>query len=84
MNFALFSDSFGFIMRKQHGDIPFFCCYVKEILLSSLCKKKSEKFLENNFVYGQISKILLKFLLNPCDTLKLIFFLNSEFNKLKT
>ena len=57
---------------------------VKEILLSSLYKKKSEKFLEKNFVSRQISQLLSEFLLNPCCILKLKIFLNAEFNKLKT
>ena len=56
VNFAIFSDSFGLIMKKYHGDIQFFSCYVKEILLSLLCKIRN--FLEKNFVYGQISKFL--------------------------
>ena len=34
MNFAIFTDRFGLIMKKkQHRDIPFMSCYVKEILL---------------------------------------------------
>ena len=51
--------------------------------MSSLCIKIRE-ILRKNFVYGQISKILSEFLLNPCDILKLKFCLNAEFNKLKT
>ena len=62
----------------------YFSSYVKEVLLSSLYEKKSEKFLEKNVVYGQTSKILAQYLLNPCVILKLKIFLNAEFNKLKT
>ena len=39
-----------------------FSSYVKEILLS-LSYKKSEKFLEKNFVYGKISEFLSDFYL---------------------
>ena len=57
--------------------------YVKEILLASLYKK-SEKLLENNFVYEQIIKFLLEYLLDSHDILRLEIFINVEFNKFKT
>ena len=40
MNFAIFSDSFGWIMKKSSMETYHFACYAKEILLSSLHKKK--------------------------------------------
>ena len=52
----------------------FFLCKGNTLVLI-IYFKKSEKFLEKNFVYGQISKILLEFLLNPCDILKFKIFL---------
>ena len=57
---------------------------MKEILLSSLYKKKSEKFLEKNFVYGKISEFLLDFLLDSHDILRLKILKNVKFNKFKT
>ena len=51
----------------------FFSCFVKEILLSSLYKKKSEKFLEQNLGGEQKSGFSSKFLLDSRDILRLKF-----------
>ena len=48
----------------------FFSSYIKEILLF-LLYKKSEKFLEKNFVYGKISEFLSDFLFDSHDILRL-------------
>ena len=46
--------------------------------------KKSDKYLEQNFVYEQISKFLSEFLLYSHDILRLKFFFKIKFNKFKT
>lgn len=71
MNFAIFSDRFGLIMKKVACDIAFFSSEINEILLSLLYKKNSENFLEKNFVYGKISEFLLDFLLDSHGILRL-------------
>ena len=47
-------------------------------------KKKSENFLENNFVYGKVSELLSDFLLDSHGILRLKIFKNVKFNKFKT
>ena len=70
MNFAIFSDSFGLIMKKSSmvSFYFFLLCKGYTVILIVL---KSDKFLQQNYFNGHISNFWSEFLLDSRNTLRL-------------